>query len=92
MATSLDISSLESSERFHVYATIADTDLRDGSHGPANEPCKMIEFHGPGTLVITKMSGTNETLPSAPSGHKFFVRATDLVASGSTATGVIVHW
>ena len=92
MASSLDGAALESSERFHVYSTVSDTDLTDGTYGPANSPCRVIEVHGPGTLVVKKLDDSNETLPSAPSGHRFHVKAKELVASGSTATGVIVHW
>jgi len=55
-------------------------------------PCRRIIVGGSGTLVITGIDGTNVTLPAMGSAFVFDVQAIALVASGSTATNVVVVW
>jgi len=98
------VENLESGDGFRVAWSTTPADysitgndpfkgLKIGLSQPSEgRPCRRIIVLGSGTLVVTGLDGTNVTLPAAGSAFAFDIQATGLVASGSTATNVLVVW
>lgn len=53
--------------------------------------CRAIRCTTAGDLVVTDADGTSVTLPFL-AGETMLVQAATIVASGSTATGLVVFW
>lgn len=81
--------SLSSSAHYVAYpGAVADTNLSAEGNGP----CRRIRCTGAGDLVVKRPSdNTNVTIPFL-AGETIEVQASALVATGSTATGVVVFW
>jgi hypothetical protein len=69
------------------YDIRANDPTRDNTPG---RPCRQIVIATAGTLVVTGPDGTDVTLPSGP--LVWDIQAIALVASGTTAQGVVVLW
>lgn len=75
------------------YTSVANTNLYTaGPSTGTNIPCAEIHVFGAGDLVVTRVDGTNVTFTGLPAGAVLPVEAGALVASGSTATNVLVIW
>jgi hypothetical protein len=79
------------SERFRQYTSfVSDIDLlSDGGR-----PCRAVLILSTGNVVLTPTSpiSANETIVSPGSGTLLPVRATKIVASGTTITSCVVFW
>ncbi len=80
------------SRHYRFYATVSNTNLyTDGPNSDEEVPCAEIHVYGAGDLVVTRVDGTNVTM-SLAAGAVLPIEARALVASGSTATNVLVLW
>jgi len=78
---------------YRFYTTVANTDLySQGPHSGEDIPCAEIHVFGAGDLVVTRPDGNNVTLVGLPAGAVLPIEAKALVASGSTATNLLVLW
>jgi hypothetical protein len=84
-------SSLFSSEMFKAYAPsgVLSGDVDLTASDQLGGPCRAIYCATAGTLVVTRLDGTNVSLVFV-AGATMNVVARALVASGSTATGITV--
>lgn len=62
------------------------------SPSPLPTTCRAIYVGGSGNLQLTLAAGTTMTFFNVPAGAMLPVRARDIVAAGTTATGVIALW
>jgi len=54
--------------------------------------CREITVLGSGDLEVTRADGTNKTFSGLQAGAVLPIAAAAIVATGSTATNVIVSW
>ena len=84
----LAIEKLGPSPLFKVYSTAQNIDLVT----EGGSSCKFICPMTPGDLVVQDAYGNQVTLPSAGGPFYFVVKATKIVAAGSTAADILVGW
>lgn len=78
---------------FRYYTTVTNQDLyAQGPNDGEDVPPAEIHVYGAGDLVVTRVDGTNVTLAGLPAGTVLPIEIRALVASGSTATNVLVLW
>lgn len=88
---------LYSSPDYVNYAAIgADVDLMASDPKGQNRMCRRILCNGPAigaafALVLQRGDGTNVTT-SIVGGQSIEVQAKKIIAAGTTATNLLVHW
>ncbi len=70
-----------------TYATIAsDIDL------DPKEGMQLLRIGGAGNIVLHYPDGTTDTITNLLAGERLYVSPDKIVAAGSTATKVTLHW
>ncbi len=70
-----------------TYATVAGDIVID-----PNEGMQLIRVGGAGTLVLHYPDGTTDTITGLLAGEKLYVSPDKIVAAGTTATKITLHW